>query len=267
MAPGSVHLPGGTTDVLASPSPLFRVDSLSLQRVANAGAGAASSSGPLTSVVPVSRDDRADPTSVRVPARSRPTVLSLPQNVNDGWTASWRGQELPVQRVDGWRQGWLLPAGAAGTVTLDFAPARTFTALLAVGAGLLLLTAVGLALAALRARRRVAAADPPLGTGRPGALDLVLVVVTGGLLCGWWGLAGVALAVLVGLVAPRFAGWSLLAALTALVGSAALSWSVLTERSWAVTWSQAWSLAAVCCAVAALAALRRDRPREAGRAG
>jgi arabinofuranan 3-O-arabinosyltransferase len=260
---GSRQVPlAGTTDVLAAPSSLFRVDSLTLQRVQTATSSGASGSGPLTTVVPVARDGRGDPTAVRVPARSQPTVLSLPQNLNAGWTAAWRGHQLPVQRVDGWRQGWLLPAGGSGTVTLRFAPAGTFTALLLAGAGLLVLMALGLGLAVLRARRRgsVTASLPALGAARPGVLDLVIAVAAGGLLCGWWGLGGVAAAVAVGLLVPRFAGWSLLAAVLTLVGSLALSWSVITDRSWAVTWSQAWSLAAVCCAVGALAALRRLGP-------
>jgi len=203
--------------------------------------------------------------SMSVPARSQATVLSLPQNVNDGWTATWKGRDLPAVRVDGWQQGWRLPAGNGGTVSLRFAPARTFTVLLVVGAGLVALLALGLLVALVRARRRPGGRDPaPVGTGRPGAFDALLAVAAGGLLCGWWGLAGVLAAVVVGLVVPRFAGWSLLAGLLVLVGSLALSWSVLTQRSWAVTWSQGWTLAAVCCAVGPLAALRRTGPPAEG---
>ncbi|MGH8967054.1 MAG: discoidin domain-containing protein, partial [Actinomycetes bacterium] len=47
-------------------------------------------------------------------------VLSVPENANPGWVARFEGRELPRVRVDGWQQAWVLPAGAAGTVTLDF---------------------------------------------------------------------------------------------------------------------------------------------------
>ena len=84
-----------------------------------------------------------------------------------------------------------------------------------------------------------------------------MAVVAGGLLCGWWGLAGVLVAICLGAGLRRFQGWPVLAGLSVLVASLALAWGPITDRSWAVTWSQGWSLAALCCAVAGLAALRR----------
>ena len=205
--PPTVQVAPGPTDVLAAPNRLFRVDTLLLTSTRAAPA-------PLTRIVPVTRDDRGDPTAVRVPARSQATVLSLPQNVNSGWTATLHGQDLAPARVDGWRQGWRLPAGQAGTVTLRFAPARTFSVLLVIGAALVVAMAAGLALAALRVRRRPASAHRgpgPLGTGRPGTLDALVAVAAGGLLGGWWGLGGVLAAIAVGSAGPRFAGWALLA--------------------------------------------------------
>ena len=245
-----VDLDGSTTDVLATPSPLFRVDSLLLRRT-DAGTG-------LTRTVPVTTDGRGTPATVTVPGRSSDTLLTLPQNFNDGWTATWNGQELPAQRVDGWKQGWRLPAGSAGQVTLTFAPADTFTGLLVAGvvlAGVCVLAVVW----SWRRERRGHEPDraPALRTGRPGLLDASVAVVAGGLLCGWWGLAGVLVAICLGAGLRRFQGWPVLAGLSVLVASLALAWGPITDRSWAVTWSQGWSLAALCCAVAGLAALRR----------
>jgi arabinofuranan 3-O-arabinosyltransferase len=189
-------------------------------------------------------------------------VLTLPQNVNDGWVATWHGEPLPEQRVDGWKQGWRLPAGEAGTVTLRYEPAGTFTGLLVAGAVLAVACLLGLGWSLLRERRGPSARElPPLHTGRPGPLDVVVAVVAGGLLTGWWGLAGVVAAVGLGVAWRRFQGWPVLAGLALLVGSLALSWSAITDRSWAVTWSQGWSLAAVCLAVAALAQLRHHDAR------
>jgi hypothetical protein len=45
------------------------------------------------------------------------------------------------------------------------------------------------------------------------------------------------------------------------VASLAMTWSELNARSWAVEWTQAWSLAAVAATAAALA----GRPTQSGR--
>jgi arabinofuranan 3-O-arabinosyltransferase len=199
---------------------------------------------------------------VTVPARSSETLLTLPQNANDGWVATWQGRPLPAQRVDGWKQGWRLPAGEAGTVTLRYEPAGTFTGLLVAGAVLSGVVVLLVAWSLVRERRAGPPRElPALRTGRPGLLDAALVVLAGGLLAGWWGLAGTVAAVVLGVFWRRFQGWPVLAGLALLVGSLALSWAPITERSWAVTWSQGWSLAALCLAVAALAQLRRYAPR------
>ena len=250
-----LELDGTTVDVLADPSPLFRVDSLLLRRTDAVPAG-------LTGTVPVEHDDRGTPTSITVPSRSAETLLTLPQNFNDGWTATWRGAELPAQRVDGWKQGWRLPAGSTGTVALSFEPAGTFTGLLVAGAVLAVVCLVVVWWSWRRERRGHAVSGAPvLRTGRPGLLDAAVAVVAGGLLCGWWGLAGVLGAIALGLLLRRFEGWPVLAGLSILAASLALAWGPITDRSWAVTWSQGWSLAALCCAVAGLAASRTPRHR------
>ncbi len=235
---GQVAVDARTTDVVATPSPLFRVDSLTLSRTGSASTG-------VTRAVTVTRDDRGTPTSVTVPDRSTDTLLTLPQNFNEGWTATWHGEELSAQRVDGWKQGWRLPAGSAGAVTLSFAPAGTFTWLLVAGAVLAGLCVLSLVWLWWRDRRgHEEPVAPALRTGRPGLLDASVAVVAGGLLCGWWGLAGVTTAIGLGLALRRFQGWPVLAGLSILVASLALAWAPITDRSWAVTWSQAWSLAA-----------------------
>lgn len=94
-------------------------------------------------------------------------VLHLPENFNEGWVATFEGEELEPLRVDGWQQGWVVPAGGAGTVELTYAPQRVYDVLLPVGlaasgavllAGLLSL--VALLLGWLRGRRDDPAARP-----------------------------------------------------------------------------------------------------------
>jgi arabinofuranan 3-O-arabinosyltransferase len=71
------------------------------------------------------------------------TLLVVRENANPGWTAHLGGTVLQPVRVDGWAQGWVVPAGTSGTVDLRFGPQRAFVVFLVVGA------ALALALAAL----------------------------------------------------------------------------------------------------------------------
>jgi arabinofuranan 3-O-arabinosyltransferase len=61
-------------------------------------------------------------------------VLATTENFSDGWTARLGGSELSAVRVDGWRQGWAVPAGAGGEVVLEFGPARPYRLALVAGA-------------------------------------------------------------------------------------------------------------------------------------
>lgn len=75
----------------------------------------------------------------------RASYLTLSENFNRGWSARLRGRSLEPVRIDGWRQGWLVPAGSGGTVSLTFGPDRLYRDGLVAGAVLALL-AIGLAL-------------------------------------------------------------------------------------------------------------------------
>ncbi|GAA4759080.1 alpha-(1-_3)-arabinofuranosyltransferase [Nocardioides endophyticus] len=244
-----VALDAEETTLLAVPT-LLRADAVSL-RTDDA------ESSPLLAGVTAHRDSRDAPASVDVPARTGDTVLSLPQNVNPGWRATLDGETLPVVRTDGWKQGWRLPAGDAGTVELSYRPALPFVVLLGVGG----LGALVVLLVALWPRGRARGEEQPaLVAGTTGLLDVAVVLSAGSLLAGWWGLAGAAVALVVGRLLGRWSeAWAWLAGLAALIGSLALGWDEITDRSWAVTWSQAWVLGGVCLLVAALAG-NRQRP-------
>lgn len=93
-------------------------------------------------------DWSGDGRSVRV-GDGDASYLQIHENVNKGWTATLDGEELEPLRLDGWQQGFLVPAGEGGTVELEYEPARWYNgALLAGGVGILLL----LGLAFLRKR-------------------------------------------------------------------------------------------------------------------
>lgn len=84
-------------------------------------------------------------------------LLSVPENFNDGWVAEVEGEELTPVRVDGWQQGWVLPAGEQVTVELRYRPQATYDVALPFGlvvSGALLLGALVLALVGVLARLR-----------------------------------------------------------------------------------------------------------------
>ncbi|MGW6391485.1 alpha-(1-_3)-arabinofuranosyltransferase domain-containing protein [Streptomyces sp. NPDC055103] len=72
------------------------------------------------------------------------------ENANDGWKATLDGEELEPVRLDGWQQAWVIPAGASGTVTMEFEPSGPYRTALVGGA----LALVVLAALAFVGRRR-----------------------------------------------------------------------------------------------------------------
>lgn len=95
------------------------------------------------------------------------SLLVLTQGANAGWQAvTAGGEELRPVSVDGWRQAFVVPEGAATTVDVGFTPNRAHRLALAVGAvvaGLLLLW--GAIELALHRRRRWAPAPAPAQEG------------------------------------------------------------------------------------------------------
>ncbi|GAA3822019.1 alpha-(1-_3)-arabinofuranosyltransferase [Streptomyces coacervatus] len=121
------------------------------------------------------------------------TYLTTYENYNDGWKATLNGKELTPLRLDGWQQGWRIPAGAGGTVKLSYEPATTYEGgLIGGAAGLAVL--VGL----VGWRRRAPNPDPPQPVPPlPGLwLGTVALTVVGVLIAGWFALLVPALAVL-----------------------------------------------------------------------
>ncbi|HEX2892736.1 MAG TPA: alpha-(1-_3)-arabinofuranosyltransferase family protein [Marmoricola sp.] len=245
---GRIDLGTAPVEVLAAPNRLFRTDSITLRRAEGPGS-------PRVTPLELGRTGNGDPVSVRLPARTTGTLLALPQNLNVGWQARLGGRELTPQRVDGWKQGWWVPAGAAATVRFEYHPARQFQVLLGGGAALVLLVLV---VAIVRPRSRRRPDRPPLVAGRAGVLDLVVVGVAGGLLAGWVGLVGGLAAVGLGLLLPYRAAWSALAATALAAAGVGLTWSKIAEQHWALTWTQSCSMLALAAVIAA-AATRRAR--------
>lgn len=176
------------------------------------------------------------------------TTIALTEGDNAGWQArTSAGTQLKAVRVDGWRQGFVVPAGGPTTVTITFAPTRTHRIGLAAGAlGALLLATVWLV--TMRSRRSwtiqpvsVQSLSVPstLGLaalvsvliGGPIAILAVVPVVgvallaprrLGELACGAMGLAAVAMLAL-GVVDQRSAGSVVAQVLACVTVSAAVT--------------------------------------------
>ncbi len=170
---GPVPLGAGRVRVVASASPVTRPVSVLLTDLR---APVPAAGGPARSAAPQRWD--AEHRTVAVGAGPA-TVLVVHENANPGWHARLAGQALRPVVVDGWQQGWLLPAGEAGTVRLEYGPGATYRRGLLVG---VLAVVALLALALMRARRPGGVpADVVLGV--PPAVRVVclgLLVLLGG---------------------------------------------------------------------------------------
>jgi arabinofuranan 3-O-arabinosyltransferase len=177
--------------------------------------------------------------TVRVEPDKAPTYLAVRENANAGWRATLNGTVLRPVRLDGWQQGWLVPAGTGGQVQFLFTPDAPYRRGLLLGA----LLAVSLLLAAAPGRgsrpehrrrrgehRRIARRPAPAlaalpapgrsagtlltalahGAARPAwrlplAVLAVAAVLATGAVLPLAALAGVLAAVLLGRVAPSAA--------------------------------------------------------------
>jgi arabinofuranan 3-O-arabinosyltransferase len=175
-----ITLPAGEQELLISPGAAFVVDGVQL-------AGPHADQLRTAATTPVGTGAwTADHREVDVPASPVSRVLVVPESINPGWTAhTAEGAALTPITVNGWQQGWVLPAGTAGTVTLTFASNALYRAGLAVGLGLLPV----LVLLALLPARRPRPPDEPARPWRPGAPAAGVGVVLAGAVIS--GVAGV----------------------------------------------------------------------------
>ncbi|GLH97743.1 coagulation factor 5/8 type [Phytohabitans aurantiacus] len=128
-----VELPAGESRVVAAGTTLATPTRLALTTSETPEA-----EGSHVSVSDWSASER----HVTVAASSKHRVLVLRENANPGWIATAAGETLRPITIDGWQQGWVLPAGVAGDVTLRFGPDRQYQWGLAGGATLALIVLV-----------------------------------------------------------------------------------------------------------------------------
>ncbi|MGC0365836.1 arabinofuranan 3-O-arabinosyltransferase [Rhodococcus sp. 27YEA15] len=146
-------LTAGTAEVVVDPGPAFFVDNLDLTAAAS---DAVQEQRPLSSTVWT-----ANHRELTVPESSTDQLIVNPESTSIGWIATAPdGTELTPVVVNGWQQGWIVPAGVSGTLTLDFPGDRWYR--LGIFGGLILL--IPLLFAALAPTRRPA---KPTAAPRP----------------------------------------------------------------------------------------------------
>ncbi|WP_206612355.1 alpha-(1-_3)-arabinofuranosyltransferase [Prescottella agglutinans] len=147
--PDAVPLPAGRQDVVVAPGAAFTVDGLQLNATPAPPAAAPAS--------PAVGRWTANLRELDVTASDTDRLLVVPESTNIGWVATTPdGTELQPVVVGGWQQGWIVPAGTDGTVTLTFPSDRWYRAGIAFG----LLLLIPLALLALVPRRRTREPGP-----------------------------------------------------------------------------------------------------------
>ncbi len=169
-----IALPAGQQELLISPGAPFVVDGARLSVLPEAEL-------PSATVLPAAIGARGpDRREVRAPASDKARVLVIPESINPGWEArTSAGMRLTPVAVNGWQQGWVVPAGDPGSITLTFASNTLYRVGLAVGLALLPL----LALLAFW-RRKGSGAHPCARPWRPGCWAAVGALGAGVLIAG-----------------------------------------------------------------------------------
>ena len=181
-----ITLPAGQQELLISPGAAFVVDGVQL-------AGPLAHQLHTAATAPAQTGAwSADHREVNVEPSQASRVLAVPESVNPGWTArTGDGSLLSPVTVNGWQQGWVLPPGTAGTVTLAFSSNTLYRAGLVGGLALLPV----LALLAFLPVRRPRAPDVPAQPWQPGRVTAsVAVLAAGAMISGVAGIVVVAVA-------------------------------------------------------------------------
>jgi arabinofuranan 3-O-arabinosyltransferase len=179
-----IALPAGQQELLISPGAAFVVDGAQLT-------GPLATGIPSATAVPAGIGEwDSGRRQVRVEPSSTARALVVPESVNPGWTArSGDGTRLTPITINGWQQGWVVPAGMAGPITLTFASNTVYRVGLFGGLALLPVLALMALLPARRPGRTAERTGPGPRTWHPGRLVGTTAVLAAGAVIS--GLAGV----------------------------------------------------------------------------
>ncbi len=129
-AAGAIDLTSGEQRIVAAASAFAVPTRLSLAPADSAHQAVAT---------PV-RVDTWGPTvrSVHVNPGPGQRIVAVRENINPGWHATLGGKALDPVTLDGWQQGFVVPAGLGGEIELRFTPDGTYRTGLLIGGALLL---------------------------------------------------------------------------------------------------------------------------------
>jgi arabinofuranan 3-O-arabinosyltransferase len=126
----AVALAAGSQHIVVSPSDIAVASRLSL-KIDTAAPSATASQLRVDSWTGTIRQ-------IAIGAASADRIIAVRENTNAGWQATVSGQRLTPVVLDGWEQGWFVPAGLAGELVLRYAPDTTYREGVLAGAALLL---------------------------------------------------------------------------------------------------------------------------------
>ncbi|MDT5146340.1 MAG: arabinofuranan 3-O-arabinosyltransferase, partial [Mycobacterium sp.] len=255
-----IPLPSGRQELLISPGAQFVVDGVELSGP-NGMPSATEFPASTGAWGPARRE-------VRAPASATSRVLVIPESINSGWVArTSTGARLTPIAVNGWQQGWVIPAGDPSTITLTFSSNGLYRAGLALGLALLPLLA---ALAWWRTRR-APRDDPPARPWTSGTWAAVAVVAAGALIAGAAGAAVVGAALALRYALRRRQRWRDGVTVTLSAGGLILAGAALSRHPWHSVGGYAGHSASVqllaLISLAALAASVVAPPDRAARPG
>ena len=189
------------------------------------------------------------------------SYIEMHQNANPGWVATLDGRPLAGVQLDGWQQGFVVPTGSGGIVTLTFAPATLYHAWIILSA----LGVVALLAIAIRTGRSLPSGPEAALSGRRYA-RISPAMLAGARVWAGLGALGVLILVVGGPVAaavPILAGlaflWPRLLPLFACAGMLAAGVFTALAVNPAAPGSGAFGAPAQACALIALAAALTPR--------
>ncbi|MGV0744012.1 alpha-(1-_3)-arabinofuranosyltransferase domain-containing protein [Mycolicibacterium sp. XJ870] len=217
-----VALPAGQQELLISPGAAFIVDGVALSTPEAQFPTATTTSVDTATWGPDHRE-------VTVAAAEAQQILVVPESVNPGWIASdAAGNRLNRVTVNGWQQGWVIPAGTEGTVTLSF-PLNTPYRIGLVG-GLALLPL--LALLALLPARRPSSTDAARPWQSGPVLTGTAVLVVGAAISGLAGVIVVGAAIGARYLLRNRETWCEKVTVGAAAGGLIMAGAVLSQNPW-----------------------------------
>ncbi|TDD72544.1 DUF3367 domain-containing protein [Actinomadura darangshiensis] len=182
---GGAALKAGPNHLTGEPLGSYRLDTVTV----GAKPGAAKTARPPQQVKVVGWGSSSRKLEVDAGTDS---FLTVNENFNAGWRATAGGTELRAVRLDGWKQGWLVPAGTSGTVELTYGPDRAQRVAVVAGLNLLLVLLLAAVWPGRRSRRRPEPGALVAGTGWPAWAAIGLAAALGGWIAGIPGAAAAA---------------------------------------------------------------------------